>query len=235
MNKLMMVTMVVMAMVAFGCSGSVQSEAKGPELKWTTVENPNRGSLEASGEPTEETTAEPVDVRENVGGLPAECKGVLPAATRMASNLLVCRCQDGDTTAVWSVHKWQAHYPYCNNPEPGQVLRHKVVKTSATASVTSAPKPAVKDDNPYAETATVATTSRTQIDCETRAQGDARAVICSVAKDNQPKQTYQCVGPKVKALTLEAKSNYTGGAPCTCEGGRPPTPVAATANTWMCD
>ncbi len=229
----MMVVMV--AMMVVGCGGSVQSEAKGPEFKWTSVDNPYKGSSDATGESTEEVTSEPVDVREDVGGLPAECKGVLPAATKMASNLLVCRCQDGDTTAVWSVHRWQTHYPYCNNPEPGQVLRHKVVKTSATASVTSAPKPAAKDDNPYTESATVATTSRTQIDCETRAEGDTRAVICSVAKDNQPKQTYQCVGPKVKALTLEAKSNYAGGPPCTCEDGKSPTPVAATPNTWMCD
>jgi hypothetical protein len=229
MKKLMMVVLVVMVAMVVGCGGSMKGGAKGPEIKWTTTENPHQGQPSATENQTEEQPA-PVDVRENVGGLPAECKGVLPAANRLASDLLVCRCQDGDTTAVWSVHRWQAHYPYCNNPEPGQVLRHKAVKTSASVSVTSAPAPATAS-----QTTTVATNSRTQIACETRNEGESRAAICSVAKDNQPAQTFQCLGPKVKALTAEQKLTYVGGPPCTCEGGRAPTMVAATKNTWMCD
>jgi len=216
MNKAMMVIFVVAVTVIFGCNASTQSNNKGYAVKWTSVENPNNDVNGVSREPTEEATA-PAGKSENVNGLPVECKGQMPAATTLSENLSVCRCQDGDKVAVWGVHKWQAHYPKCNKPNPDQVMRYNKNSTNA--------------DKSKAEVVA----SLTQVNCETRTIDDNRAIICSVTKNNQPEQTFQCVGQNIQPLTDAEKRAYSGGPPCTCAGGQQLTKLSHPENTWMCN
>jgi hypothetical protein len=168
--------------------------------------------------------------------LPPECGGKMPPAQKMAQGTLVCRCESAGHEAVWSTFVWDTDaYPNCKVPYPDQVLTRAVNR----------PFVAPGDDDPYKDSptpvakvestaVTSATSSRTQVTCDSRMDGEKRVATCMVAKDNQPAQSFTCVGPGVKNLTVAQKLAYNSGPPCTCETGSPQPLGASVPNTWQC-
>jgi len=245
--KSLMISLVVVAtmFLTTACGGSAGANAKANTADGASSES-RVSKTWISGQPSDatmttdatgESTGAPAPEQPVTSNraLPPECGGKMPRAVQMAQGTLVCRCESAGHEAVWSTFVWDADaYPNCKVPYPDQVLTRVVNRPSAAMGeddpYKDAPPPAAKVQS--APTPTV-TTSRTQVDCDSSTDSDKRITTCLVVKDNQPPQSFACVGPGVKKLTVTQKLAYTGGPPCTCESGSPQL-MGTPPNTWQC-
>ncbi len=246
MKNLMISLVAAVSLVLSACGGSAGASAKANSADgmssegrvsktWISGQSSDATmTTDATGEPA--TGTPPPQPTTSNRALPPECGGKMPRAQQMAQGTLVCRCESAGHEAVWSTFVWDEEaYPNCKVPFPSQVL-NRVVNRPVAVSVQDdpykdPPPPAAKVES--TPTPTVVS-SRTQVTCDSQTDGDKRRATCLVTKDNQPAQSYTCIGRGVKNLTMEQKLTYTGGPPCTCESGEPRL-MGTPPNTWQCN
>jgi hypothetical protein len=230
MYKLTISLFAMMALVV-GCSGSGSMNGKSnTAAAGTPVNTDVMGYTEEDVPryPTEPTnpdgpTAPPESLTPpdpNVPMLPSECNGVVPQGTRLGANLTSCRCADSTMESLWTTYVWDKEdFPRCKVPHPVQVLRRKLVATTASTTTT-------RTESTQA--------SRTSIsrNCVSRMTGETRIAVCQVKRDSQPIEEFSCIGQGVIPLTLAEQANYAGGAPCTCKSG--PPEKMGDRNIWQC-
>lgn len=244
-NLMISLLVVVVGVFLSACGGSAGANAKANSADgmssearvsktWISGQSSDATmTTDATGEPTETPAPQPTTSNR---ALPPECEGKLPQAKKMAQGTLVCRCESAGHEAVWATFVWdEGAYPNCKVPYPDQVLTRKVNRPSAGGGAGenpyTDPTPAKKTES---SKVAIATSSRTQVTCDSRTEGEKRFSTCLVVKDNQPAQEFTCVGPGVKNMTVAQKMTYSGGPPCTCESGSPQPLGESVPNTWQC-
>lgn len=232
--KLMCTFVAVLSLSSCSASTNGKGEVKSSGSMVTYKSATTTGGHEAQPQESSDAPppAQPAVADQAYGGsqpmLPPECLGKVPAARKVGNSITSCTCESGKWRSTWATYPWDGNFPNCKVPYPDQVVRGMIGNPN---------QPEPYESKGAAEAAGRVHTTRnaesSQVKCATTMKGDERIAVCQVKRGDAEPESYACLGPGVKPLSLAEQANYSGGPPCTCTSGAPQK-VGSLPNTWQC-